>query len=223
MPPQEATMSTRETVWRLGRRILIDALVLGIVAVAGLWLVLRNGVSARDTPTWVEAMLARNLRHLATPRSAREAKNPHPATPERLATARAHFADHCASCHGNDGRGQTAMGRALYPKAPDMTGPGTQALSDGELFYVIENGVRLTGMPAWGETGKHDDEQSWTLVHFIRHLPALGAAEMEEMKAMNPASPAEVREEMEKEHFLEGDESAEPSTTPAEHAHAHGS
>ncbi len=84
---------------------------------------------------------------------------------------RAHFADHCAVCHGNDGKGQTAFGKGLYPRPPDLSAPATQDLSDGELFYVIENGVRFTGMPAFG--GEGPPALTWHLVTFIRHLPSL--------------------------------------------------
>ena len=77
-----------------------------------------------------------------------------PNTEEAIAEGRAHFADHCASCHANDGSGDTEMGRGLYPRAPDMRLAATQNLEDHELFYIIENGIRLTGMPAWG-TGKN--------------------------------------------------------------------
>ena len=99
-------------------------LAIVVIAVAGaataVGMLVQHGFSARDQPTAVEAFVARRLRHLAVPRSARQAKNPVPATPEVLAEARAHFADHCASCHGNDGSGQTEVGQHLYPKAPDM-------------------------------------------------------------------------------------------------------
>jgi hypothetical protein len=75
------------------------------------------------------------------PRSAREMKNPLPLTPELLTEARAHFADHCALCHGNDGRGQTQIGRNLYPKSPDMTLADTQShlavkTKDGKVVNV---------------------------------------------------------------------------------------
>jgi mono/diheme cytochrome c family protein len=90
------------------------------------------------------------MRNLAVPRGARNLRNPVAQTHEGLVEALAHFADHCASCHANDGSGQTEIGENLYPKAPDMRLPATQSLSDGELFYIIENGIRLTGMPAWG-------------------------------------------------------------------------
>jgi mono/diheme cytochrome c family protein len=81
------------------------------------------------------------------------------ATKQVLAEARAHFADHCAICHSNNGSGNTQIGQNLYPKAPDMRLPQTQNLSDGEIYYTIHNGIRLTGMPAWGTEVKDDD--SW--------------------------------------------------------------
>jgi mono/diheme cytochrome c family protein len=124
-------------------------------------------------------------------------------TPEVLARAREHWADHCASCHGNDGRGQTGLGQSLYPRAPDMQTAHTQSLTDGELYSIIENGVRLTGMPAWGD-GKPNNADSWGLVAFIRHLPQQTAEELEQMKAMNPKSPHELHEAREEQEFLEG-------------------
>jgi len=117
---------------------------IALIAVAGaaacVALVLQHGFSAREQPTAIEAFVARRLRRLAIPQSARGAPNPIPATPEVLADARAHFADHCAICHANDGSGDTEIGKGLYPKAPDMREPNTQSLSDGELFYIIHIG-----------------------------------------------------------------------------------
>jgi hypothetical protein len=98
------------------------------------------------------------------------------------------------------------MGRNLYPRAPDMTAPATQTLSDGELFWIIENGIRLTGMPAWGGAGR--PEASWQLVHFIRHLPRLSPEEEAEMRRLNPRSPEETNEIDEEERFLEGAQAA---------------
>jgi mono/diheme cytochrome c family protein len=122
-----------------------------------------------------------------------------------LAHGRNHWADHCASCHANNGSGQTPMGMGLYPKPPDMRGPATQSLSDGELYYVIRNGVRMTGMPSWGrpEEGDHDQD-TWMLVLFIRHLPQLTAAEEAEMEKFNPKSAAERDEEQAEDDFLNG-------------------
>src|SRR2546425_3868980 len=157
--------------------MMMVLIVLGTVA-AGIVFALRHGVSARDEPTAIEAFLARRIRSLAIPRSSRNAMNPVPLTREALAEGRVHFADHCALCHGNDGKGQTEIGRNLYPEAPDMTASSTQSLSDGEIFYIIKNGVRLTGMPAWGEDTPEDDAASWKLVDFIRHLPGITEQEL---------------------------------------------
>lgn len=166
-----------------------------------------RGFSARQQPTAVEAWFARVARSAAIPASARNTVNPVPNTPQTLADARAHWADHCAVCHANDGSGDTPMGRRTYPPAPDMRLPSTQRLTDGELFYVIENGVRLTAMPAWGGGSARDEQESWKLVHFIRHLPQLTDEEKAEMKKLNPKSPGELREEQEEEDFLKGEDS----------------
>lgn len=201
------------------RRTKIGVLIFAIIAIGGLVAlvgVLRHGFSARDEPTALEAFIARRLRHLAVPSAARNMKNPVPLSGEVLSDARAHFADHCALCHANDGKGLTQIGQNLYPKAPDMTSSTTQSLSDGELFYIIKNGVRLTGMPAWGEDNSEHDRESWKLVHFIRHLSEITPEEIEEMKEMNPKTRAEFEEEEEIRRFLGGEEV--PSALP-KHEH----
>ncbi|HWW91914.1 MAG TPA: c-type cytochrome [Vicinamibacteria bacterium] len=191
---------------RPGRSIVLVALVLVIAGVAGLGAFLSHGISARGEPWAVEGFVARRLRHLAIPRQAGERVNPVTATPDVLAQGRAHFADHCASCHGNDGSGRTALGGGLYPKAPDMRLDETQRLADGEIFYIIENGVRFTGMPAWGSGSPGDERDTWALVVFIRHLPQITPPELEEMKDLNPKSAKEWAEEEEVRRFLSGGE-----------------
>jgi mono/diheme cytochrome c family protein len=184
---------------------LIALIVLFAVAAAAVSIVqiVRRGISAREAPTRTEFVVARMLRHLAVPAALRDAENPVPLTDAAIKEGREHFADHCAQCHGNDGRGNTEMGKNLYPRAPDMTQAATQKLSDGELFAIIKNGVRLTGMPAWGD--EHgDDAATWKLVHFIRHLPKMTKEEAEAMRAFNPISPAELEEQREEREFLGG-------------------
>jgi hypothetical protein len=187
--------------------ILIGIVLLG-VAVAIAASMLHGGLSAKATPTRLEAFLARNARHLAIPGNARLAQNPVLESPEIQREARLHFADHCAICHGNDGSGDTPIGNGLYPKPPDLRKPQTQELSDGELFWIIENGVRFTGMPAFSGNGDHangnhgNGEDSWKLVHFIRHLPHLTVAERLEMERYNPKGPEDRAEEQEEDEFL---------------------
>ncbi|MEW5976290.1 MAG: c-type cytochrome [Acidobacteriota bacterium] len=165
----------RRTIWGL----LLAAVLLGSAWVY--WFVSSHGFSAREQPTWFEAYLARHARRIATPRGARELKNPVSPTELDIAEARDHFADHCAICHANNGSGKTQINSGLYPPAPDMRERQTQDLTDGEIFYIIKNGIRFTGMPGWGG----EDEENWKLVLFIRHLPRLTAREIELMNETN--------------------------------------
>lgn len=192
--------------------MVLAALLLVVVVAAGGWLYLRKGMhgfSAREDPSRMEAMVAGYARATAMPASAKERKNPVVLTPEVQQEAMAHFADHCAVCHGNDGSGQTMFGKGMYPKPPDMRG-STQNLTDGEIFYDIENGIRMSGMPAFGGDGS--EEASWKLVHFIRHLPKLTPGEEAQMESLNPKGPDEWQEEKEEQEFLNGGQAPDPTS-----------
>jgi mono/diheme cytochrome c family protein len=199
------------------RWLLLGALLsLAIAGVAGaVFLNSARGFSARQQPSAIEAWFARAARSASVPADAKTRANPEAKTPEALAEAMAHWADHCAICHANDGSGETELGKRTYPPAPDMRLPATQQLTDGELFSIIENGIRFTAMPAWGGSamGEHD---SWKLVHFIRHLPQLTDAEKAEMQKLNPKTLDELKEELEEERFLKGEDSHEK---PSSHRH----
>jgi mono/diheme cytochrome c family protein len=179
------------------------------------WLSEARGLSAREQPGAVETWIALQMRDAAMPREARTRQNPIASTPEMLTEARAHWADHCAGCHANDGSGDALIGKRTYPPAPDMRLPATQRLTDGELFFIIQNGIRLTAMPAWGGGSGHDEEDSWKLVHFIRHLPKLTFEEKKEMEKLNPKGPEDRQEEEEEQEFLNGGDIHEPT----EHHH----
>jgi mono/diheme cytochrome c family protein len=203
-------------VWRLVIGLLA---IVGVIAVAGAASFAAGGISAKNAPGRAETVVARRLRSMAIPRAARDEPNPVAASADAVNEGLEHFADHCAVCHANDGSGDTEMGRGLYPRAPDMRQAATQQLTDGELFYIIQNGVRLTGMPAWGGGSEHDATDNWRLVHFIRHLPKLTQAEIETMKKLNPKSPDEKEQDEKEKQFLEG---APAKDTPASRPHTHG-
>lgn len=157
-------------------------LVLLLIAVLAGVLLIRRGFRASDEPSSVERVLARAVRNLAIPGDARRAKNPLTLTPENLREARESFANHCAICHGEDGREQSEVGQKLYPRAPDLRQAPTQELTDGDLHYIIQNGVQLTGMPARGNPHEADEDESWKLVLFIRHAALLNPLEVAEQK-----------------------------------------
>ena len=187
------------------KRPIFWLLALGLTVVTVAVVATRGmGFTARAKPWAFEEWAARAARRWAIPADIRRQASPVAATTEALERGLKHWADGCATCHGNDGGGDTTIGRSLYPPAPDMRGPATQGMSDGELFYVIERGVPLTGMPARG-TGTSDGERaSWELVLFIRHLPALTAGELKQMEALNPRSPMEAQHKAEIDDFLAG-------------------
>lgn len=202
------------------RRTKIAMGIIVVVVVGGITMLLsmlRNGFSAVEEPTAIEAFMATTMRSYAVPSSLKGAKNPLPLTPGILAEGRSHFADHCAGCHGNDGRGQTAMGPKFYPKVPDMTRAETQSQSDGALFATIENGIRLTGMPAFGGGTAQSGYGTWGLVHFIRHIPKITPQELVEMEKLNPKSPEEWQQMQEEEAFLAADGDEAPAPAGAAH------
>jgi mono/diheme cytochrome c family protein len=201
--------------------IRVGAIAIALVIVVGggglIFLKTRaNGFSARAQPTALERWAARQARAMAIQADARERSNPAADPPEVQGDARAHWADHCAICHANSGSGDTEIGRHMYPPAPDMRQADTQNLTDGELFFIIQNGIRLTGMPSWGSGTSRDEEDSWKLVRLIRHLPKLTAEEEREMQEMNPKSPEEMKEEQQERDFLNGVQSHE-QTKPKHH------
>jgi mono/diheme cytochrome c family protein len=194
--------------------LVIGALGLGVYV---LHRMMERGFSTRTEPTQMEKALATTIRERSIPSRYKAMKNPVAAAPEVVHEGMEHWADHCATCHANSGSGDTMYGKTMYPRPPDMRKKDTQEMSDGELYYTIKNGVRLSGMPAFGDAGD-DDMDSWKLVSFIRHLPQLTPAEETEMQQLNPKSPDEIREEKQEEDFLKGD--AKPAL-PATRTHHH--
>jgi predicted CXXCH cytochrome family protein len=157
----------------------VASLVLGLYIIRLIWF----GFSTADQPSYLEKTVARATRNLAIPRRARLEANPWKATSEVLQEARESFLDRCAVCHGPDGSGETGVGRNLYPKVPDLRLPQTQNLTDGEIRYIIRNGVRLTGMPGWAKPHDEQGDDSWKLVLFIRSLRQLTSEEHAEQSA----------------------------------------
>src|SRR5262245_25547812 len=164
-------------------------LVVAAIGAAGGAYVVSTGLKAQPEPGAMETRVARTIRGFAIPREVKARSNPIGTSAEALKPGLEHFARYCAMCHGNDGSGQgAAIGRGLFPKPPDMRAAATQSLTDGEIFYIIENGVRFTGMPAFG-SGKPDpagEKQVWQLVRFIRHVPQITPDEIDWMKSLNP-------------------------------------
>jgi len=132
------------------------------------------GCTAQKHPSQAEATLANMAKGVIIPIESEDKKNPLPDTDDVLNQGRQGLLQSCALCNGADGHGETYLGRNMYPPAMDMTSPHVQHWSDAELFWIIQNGVRLTGMPSWQSSISETD--TWKLARFIHNLPRLDAA-----------------------------------------------
>lgn len=149
-------------------RILINAwaalslVVFVAIAITGavLW---SEGFSSRPRPSDLEAAVAMKAYDSATPAKYESMKNPLEAKGVDLIEADGHYEEHCAMCHADNGGGQTQFHGIMYPRPANLLSDDTQEMSDGEIYWVIKNGVRWAGMPAFGKPGD-DDEHVWKIV-----------------------------------------------------------
>ncbi len=112
--------------------------------------------------------------------------NPFANDPQALRDGLAHYKENCLACHAASGIDRSEFARGLNPPPPKLTAPSVRDASDGELFWVVSNGIRSTGMPAFAPT--HSEEEIWKIVAFVRHLRDLSA---EEAEALKPADAGE--------------------------------
>ncbi|WP_263351432.1 cytochrome P460 family protein [Acidicapsa acidisoli] len=142
-----------------------------IIAMLG---ALLTGCTADKHPSQEESNLANAAKDVAIPLEAGKKNNPLPETGEVVSQGQEVFLGSCAQCHAPDGRGDTSLGHSMAPPAMDLTSAHVQHWSDAELFWIIQNGVRLTGMPAWRSSISEND--TWKLARFIHSLPRLDSA-----------------------------------------------
>lgn len=148
-----------------------------------------TGLRSQPAPGQFETRIARAVRGVAIPADDKARRNPLANSRDASNEGLQHFARYCSLCHGNNGGGEkTPLGNGLFPKPPDLRQALTQQLTDGEIFYIIENGVRFTGMPAFGTGVRTEagDRQTWQLVTFVRRLPSITPEEIGWMESLNP-------------------------------------
>lgn len=128
-----------------------------------------SGCSASKKPSKLETALANAAKDVAVPLEAKKMKNPFPATDANIQAGKQIYLQQCALCHAADGHAETKLGLAMYPPAMDLNSPHAQRWSDAELLWITQNGLRLTGMPAWKTIVSEED--TWKVVDFIHSLP----------------------------------------------------
>jgi len=165
----------------------LAGLLFGILALgaAAVFLVVSGmiQVAAAVPPGAVETRVARFALDRSVSRRAPRATNPLGKNADILREGAEHYREMCVGCHGAPGVDPSEIGEGLNPPAPDLTLERVQRRTDGELFWIVQNGIRMSGMPAFGAT--HKDRQIWEIVAFVRHLPELTP---EEEKALAAAT-----------------------------------
>lgn len=149
---------------RIAWTILVLAVVLIVIAL------MRFNLSALPEPGPVETLLSNRAKHFFVHRASRRGIPPRPLDIKTSAeNGGTHYGLDCSICHADDGRGQRSPGQWMYPRAADLTSRQVQSYSDQELFWIIQNGIRFTGMPAFAKVETED--HIWDLVNYVRTLP----------------------------------------------------
>lgn len=150
---------------------LTIVILLVLIIIALVYLIFHANISAIGGPGPTETSLANAARGWYISRGARNV--PPSDTPNNAANVSAGsglYGMECASCHGQDGRTPAPIGKSMYPRVPSLSSAAVQKLSDKELFWVIKNGVRLSGMPGFANI--NSDQEIWQLTYFVRSLGA---------------------------------------------------
>lgn len=158
------------------RRVFIIILIV-TVAVLGLaaMVMINFNLSALPEPGKLETRVATRAKRILIARASRSGVPAPPAvTSATLEEGDRRFGAECAMCHGRDAHNLTDNGRWMYPRAADLLSPDVQKYSDQELFWIIKNGVRFTGMPAFGNV--ESDEHIWQLVQYLRSMARPGSS-----------------------------------------------
>ena len=160
------------------------------------------------TPNKVESAVTNEVKHEVTI-GGKDVKNPIPYSADAAKEGQEHFGHHCQICHGLDGQGTgVPFAAKMQPPVADLASKDVQDYADGQLKWIIENGISPSGMPGW--KGILDDNEMWNVVHYIRHLPAKGSLGV-------PAVFKEEEEEHEHMHDAAGHEHHD--ATPHKHKH----
>lgn len=155
------TQAVRVTIWLA---VLVIAVVLILIGLT------RLNLTALKQPGHVETRFADLAKRLVIRHASRQGIPPRPnGASTSIDTGNTQYGLDCALCHGNDGHGQDPPGRWMYPRAADLTSKQVQSYSDQELFWIIQNGIRFTGMPAFGKVESFD--HIWDIVAYVRTLP----------------------------------------------------
>jgi len=188
--------------------LILAILIPALLIVTGVF-----SMAAASKPTSIEEKAGTWAWLQSAKKHAPKMKNPMPVDAETLDAGLGHYKENCVVCHGAPGVEASEIGKGLNPAAPMLDTKLVQDLSDGELFWTVKNGIRMTGMPAFGPT--HTDEEIWKIVTFVRRLGQL----TEKEKAALHEATEEEEHHHESDHHNE--EHKDEKSKPHVHTHPH--
>ena len=146
--------------------------------------------------------------------------------PARLPAGMEHYATHCSVCHGGPGVAKGDIAEGLYPQPPDLTGASAR-YTPAELFWILKNGIKMTGMPSWAD---HGDDALWATVALLRRLPGMSPGDFAELRRAalgqggthhHPVEAGSAAVEQGRGH-AHGDRQAAPAVPRAHESHGMG-
>jgi len=144
-----------------------------VLIAAFLFALVNSWACKASTPSHLEtAIMTRAKRDFLV--GDKSAKDPVAATADNIASGKEAFSHYCVACHGMDGQNTgVPFAERMSPPVPSLASPHVQAYSDGQLKWIIDNGLSPSGMPA--SKGILSEDEIWSIVLFLRHLPPAGS------------------------------------------------
>ncbi len=153
-----------------------------VIMIAGLIIIYSGwyNVSAANRPAGFERWLFGTTMDNSVEKHSENLIAPNLESPEKIMEGFAHYNEMCVECHSAPGKSESDLAKGLNPKAPDLS-KSAQDMSAEQLFWVTKNGIKMTGMPAWGKT--HSDDKIWSIIAFIEKLPGMTGAQYDSLKS----------------------------------------
>ncbi len=153
---------------------ILLVLFLAFVVLVVLFLVSGTyNIAAVEPQSAVVNQLFATLRDQSIAKHSQDIQPPSLTDPALVQSGFREYHSMCFSCHGAPGHKPSEIGRGLNPKPPQLDAEAVQVRGDAELYWIIKNGLRMTGMPAFGPI--HEEKELWSIVAFLRRLPEMDA------------------------------------------------
>jgi mono/diheme cytochrome c family protein len=177
-------------IGKLLKFLIVAVIGVVIAAVVILFIVMpRMQWNATARPSAAEAWVARYVLSKWVRSNAPSERNPIAPTAENLREGEHEYDEHCAVCHGLDGSAQNRVGGDFYPPIIRLN-KGARSMSDGQLYFIVSDGIRMTAMPGFGTN--HSSDELWKIILWVRHFPDLTPQERTALQARMKEGGAEA-------------------------------